>query len=160
MAEDDLLRQAHDESNARLESHEESGRPPIDAPPTEHRRWFTDKINEYVRQLTEITRIGMDYDDVRDGNELTRATENLVRIREQMADAYMDGNKAERQTLTFADNEFVVTDDHQFGVSIQRKDDGLYELLVSHDISTVPLRITRLPISAFYIEKTLLKELL
>lgn len=154
MAEDDLLRQAHDESNARLESHEESGRPPIDAPLAEHRIWFNAMLDEYIGLRTKL---GSAAPMGRNKDELAR---QAIEVRDALIDAYMDGNKAERQTLTFADNEFVVTDDHQFGVSIQRKDDGLYELLVSHDISTVPLRITRLPISAFYIEKTLLKELL
>lgn len=97
-----------------VNSQEESGRPPIDADRTEHRRWINAVLDEYIGLRHKLgSAAPMGYDKA----EMARQT---AEVREQMVQAYMDGNEAERKTLEFKANEFVVPNDGDYVVAIEQ----------------------------------------
>lgn len=94
---------------------EESGRPPIDAPMTEHRRWFADKLAKLGQHIYWRSE-GSDSPGPRNADW---NAEQAVKVRDELIDAYMDGNRAERQTLEFKSNEFTVVSDKDYSIFIE-----------------------------------------
>lgn len=122
-------------------SREESGRPPIDAPLSDHRRWFNNKLDSILYYHEE--------------GGLSQLKQKLC---DELVEAYMDGNKAERQTLTFAANEFHVNDDGAYIVTIEEyasksaRENPAYRLIIYHGQKKV-LDLHALTTRAFDIDR-------
>lgn len=144
------------EDQLREEPGDESGRPPIDAPVHEHRRWMVESLETLLDRYHKIsTAAGKLRTPIDEKMRLVEAaTHNFKELFEQLVVAYMQGNETERKTLEFARNEFDVVDDGDYTVVIeeyanrQMTDPPRYRLLVHHG-TTLVLSIRSLTPIAF-----------
>lgn len=78
-------------------SDEESGRPRIDAPSHEHRRWFSEQLDKLMNRRVKVLQTYSEGD-----LEMWKVeVQNLNAIHEVLVQAYMDGHAAERKVKDF-----------------------------------------------------------
>jgi hypothetical protein len=146
---------------------DDSGRPPIDAPPTEHRRWFSNMLEKLIDQHSETIRIGGSLFASIDEPKLMRMERAMKQMKETgdaLVQAYMDGNEAERKTLEFKANEFIVVDDGDYTVVIEEyanrgmADPPRYSLKVHHGLTPI-LKLRDLTTRAFDLDPSVARNI-